>query len=226
MGGLAAASRAGAAVMTSAPLRKGAALVVIDVQQGLDDPRYGERNNPQAEARMADLLAAWRSAHRPVIHVQHMSVRADSLLRPGEPGNALKREVTPHPGEPLFQKRTNSAFVGTNLERHLRDNGIEELVIVGLTTDHCVSATTRTASDLGFSVTVVEDATATHERSAPDGAHFSADVMHRTALASLNGEFAAVRSTQEVLTELRDDAAIGMDVARKGPAEGVKFPEP
>src|SRR5206468_2801617 len=85
------------------------ALLIIDVQQGLDDPSWGARNNPGAEQRMAALLGAWRTTRRPVIHVQHMSTRADSPLRPGLPGNALKPEVAPRPGEPVFQKTVNSA---------------------------------------------------------------------------------------------------------------------
>lgn len=87
------------------------ALLLIDVQLGLDDPAWGRRNNPGAERNMAALLAAWRASGRPVIHVQHMSRRPDSPLRPGLPGNALKPEVAPADGEPLFRKDVNSAFM-------------------------------------------------------------------------------------------------------------------
>lgn len=180
-------------------LSSGAALVIIDVQTGLDDPKYGERNNPDAEQRMADLLAAWRISGQPVIHVQHLSLEPQSPLREGEPGNAFKDEVLPMPGEPIFRKHVNSAFIGTDLEAYLRTNGIDSLVVVGLTTDHCVSTTARMAGNLGFAVTLVEDATATFERLGPDGAHYSADIMHRAALASLHGEFATVRSTEDIL---------------------------
>jgi nicotinamidase-related amidase len=178
------------------------ALLVIDVQQGLDDPKYGARNNLGAERQMAALLAAWRQARWPVIHVQHMSVHPDSPLRPELPGNALKPEVTPRPGEPLIRKSVNSAFVGTGLESRLREAGIRSIVIVGLTTDHCISATARTASDLGFDVVVVGDATATHERLGPDGVRYTAEQMHGAALASLHGEFARVLSTDDVLARL------------------------
>ncbi|MEO6259556.1 MAG: cysteine hydrolase family protein [Thermoanaerobaculia bacterium] len=181
-------------------LSSGAALLLIDVQQGLDEPRWGERNNPDAEQRIADLLAAWRATGQPVIHVQHLSLDPQSPLRAGMPGNAFKVEALPMAGEPIFQKHVNSAFIGTDLEAHLRDKGIEELVIAGITTDHCVSSTTRMAGNLGFKVTVVEDATATFERRGPDGIHYSADLMHRAALASLHGEFATVRSTREVIS--------------------------
>jgi nicotinamidase-related amidase len=180
-------------------LSSGAALLLIDVQQGLDDPRWGARNNPDAEQRIADLLAAWRARGRPVIHIQHLSLEPRSPLREDAPGHAFKVEALPMAGEPVFQKHVNSAFIGTDLEAHLRAHGIKSLVVAGITTDHCVSTTVRMAGNLGFTVTVVEDATATFERRGPDGAHYSADLMHRVALASLHGEFATVRSAHDIL---------------------------
>jgi nicotinamidase-related amidase len=178
------------------------ALLLIDVQQGLDDPKFGARNNPDAERNMRMLLEAWRRAGLPVIHVQHMSAEPDSPLRPGLPGNAIKPEVLPREDEPLFRKSVNSAFIGTTLEEHLRRSGIESLVIAGLTTDHCVSTTARMAGNLGFRVVVVSDATAAFERTGPDGAHYSAEQMHGAALASLHGEFGRVQPTREVLESL------------------------
>ena len=183
-----------------------AALVLIDVQQGLDDPVWGRRNNPAAERNMATLLDAWRTSGRPVVHVQHMSRRVDSPLRPGLPGNAIKPEVAPLDGEPLFRKEVNSAFIGTGLEEHLHARGITSVVIVGLTTDHCVSSTARMAANLGFEAVVVSDATATFERTGPDGERLSAEEMHRAALASLHGEFATVRQTSDVLAALAPGA--------------------
>jgi nicotinamidase-related amidase len=177
----------------------GPALLVIDVQQGLDEPRWGARNNPDAERQIAALLAAWRHAGWPVIHVQHMSENPESPLRAHLPGNAFKPEALPQHGEPVFQKTVNSGFIGTSLEAHLHREGIRSVVIAGLTTDHCVSTTARMAGNLGFEVVVVEDATATFERTGPDGRRYSADEMHRTALASLHGEFAQVQSAREVI---------------------------
>ncbi len=177
------------------------ALLVIDVQKGLDDPSLGKRNNPEAEANMARLIAAWREEERPLIHVKHNSTQPNSPLRPELPGNAIKDEVRPLPGEKLFSKTVNSAFIGTGLEAYLREQGISSLVIVGLTTDHCVSASTRMASDLGFDVTLVADATAAHERVGYDGVLYSAEDIHKINLVSLDGEFCTVRSTEEILKE-------------------------
>lgn len=96
----------------------------------------------------------------------------------------------------------NSAFIGTALEGHLRARQIDTVVVVGITTDHCVSSTTRTAANLGFTAVVLSDGTATFERTGPDGDHHTAEQMHRLALASLHGEFATVRRTDEVLAEI------------------------
>ncbi len=176
-----------------------AALVVIDVQVGIDDLFDCPRNNHQAEANIALLLAAWRKRGNPVVHVKHNSVSPDSPLRPELPGNAFKPEALPQPGEQVFEKTVNSAFIGTELEQYLRGNNITELVIVGLTTDHCVSTTTRMAGNLGFNVVLVSDGTATFGRASPAGETYTADQMHEINLASLNEEFCQVLTTAEVL---------------------------
>ena len=179
-----------------------AALMLIDVQQGLDTPALGKRNNPQAEANMAILLGGWRERKAPIVHVRHCSAESESPLRPELPGNAFMPVVQPRPGEPVFNKTVNSAFIGTGLEAYLRKSAISQLVIVGLTTDHCVSATTRMASDLGFDVTLNSDATAAFERVGFDGVHYSGDEIHRVNLVSLDGEFCRVLSTAEITARL------------------------
>lgn len=176
------------------------ALLLIDVQQGFDDSAWwGGRNNPEAEANMARLLTAWRAAGRPVFHVKHNSQNPRSPLHPGNTGNAIKREVAPQPGEPVFEKVVNSSFIGTDLEARLRARGVTELVIVGLTTPHCVSTTTRMAANLGFKVRLVSDATAAFDWTAHDGRKIPAAEMHYHALVPLQGEFAEVVMTETLL---------------------------
>ncbi len=181
------------------PISEQTALVLIDVQEGLDEPRLGRRNNPDAERNMARLLAHWRASGRPIYHVQHMSTEPNSPLRPELPGNAIKAIVAPQGDEPIIQKTVNSAFIGTDLEQRLRARGIQSVVIVGLTTNHCVSTSARMAHNLGFTTYLVEDATATFERSGVDGTHYPAEVVHAVELATLHGEFATVVSTGALL---------------------------
>ena len=148
---------------------------------------------------MARLLAEWRARKRPIFHVQHMSTEPDSPLRTELPGNAIKREVAPTGDEPVIRKSVNSAFIGTDLLERLQQVGIDSLIIIGLTTDHCVSSTARMAGDLGFRVIVVADATAAHERLSYNGARHSAETVHELALANLHQEFATILTTDQVL---------------------------
>ncbi|HXG58773.1 MAG TPA: cysteine hydrolase family protein [Thermoanaerobaculia bacterium] len=177
-----------------------AALIVIDVQKAFDDPRWGPRNNPDAERNIARLLDRWRRDGRPVIHVKHDSVDPRSLLRPGLPGNEIKEEALPAGGEPLLHKCVNSAFIGTDLEARLRAMGVTDVVAVGITTNHCVSTTVRMAANLGFRAFVVSDATATFGMVSPAGRSYTADEMHDMGLAELSGEFATIVTTAQLLT--------------------------
>ncbi|MBY0552661.1 MAG: cysteine hydrolase [Candidatus Obscuribacterales bacterium] len=176
-----------------------AVLLLIDLQKGFDSPVWGSRNNPGAEANIAKLLQYWRESGRQVIHVKHMSTEANSPLRPGQPGNDFKDDFAPLGDEVVFEKQVNSAFIGTKLDRHLRIEGTSTLVIAGLTTDHCVSTSTRMSSNLGFETYLVADACATFNRTGHDGKKYSADEVHALALASLHQEFATIMSTAQIV---------------------------
>ncbi|KGJ95857.1 cysteine hydrolase family protein [Thalassotalea sp. ND16A] len=176
-----------------------AALLVIDVQKAFDDPAWGPRNNPNAEANIASLLEYWRSKQRPVIHVHHSAEVLASRFHPSRVGHDAKAEGQPLAGEPIFKKLVNSAFIGTQLEQHLRDQQIENLLVVGLTTDHCVSTSVRMAANLGFQVSLVSDATATFDRML-DGIEYTAAQIQTVHLASLNDEFCQLITTAAILT--------------------------
>ncbi len=176
-------------------------LLLIDIQEGLDDHAYygGNRNQPDAEKKAAKLLNFWRQRGLPVIHVKHNSVHPASPLFPGKPGNAIKHELRPLPHERLIEKSSNSAFIGTGLRQYLDHHGITHLVVAGLTTEHCVSATVRMAGDLGYTTFLVADATAAFEKVGPDGEKISAETMHGVELACLQGEFATVAKSESII---------------------------
>ncbi len=183
-------------------LPSNAALVIIDLQKAFDDPRCGQRNNPEAEANTGRLLAGWRRTGRPVIHVQHLSREPDSPYRPGQPGCDFKDEVRPQAGELVVQKSTNSAFVDTGLGPYLEDQGIHTLVMTGVATNNCVEATARMAGNLGYETYVVADATATADRTDLAGRVWRAEEIQALTLANLQGEYATVSSTEEILARL------------------------
>ena len=174
------------------------ALILVDIQKGFDNIEYwgGQRNNPDAEEKAGELLRLWRKHHLPIFHIKHCSSNPDSLLNEANEGNDFKDLIKPISSEPIIKKNVNSAFIGTDLKQQLDNLKITKLVIVGLTTDHCISTTTRMAGNLGFDTFLVSDATATFNRKGLEGQNYPAELIHETALASLNGEFARIVTTE------------------------------
>lgn len=174
------------------------ALLLIDIQKGLDEyPYYGtERNNPSAEETAKGLLDFWRTKGLPIYHIKHNSTNPKSPLAIEKKGNAIKSIVKPQIGEMVIEKNENSAFINTPLEKELLQNNIRNLVIVGLTTDHCISSTVRMGANLGFQCTVISDATACFNKTNKEGETFSADLVHKISLVSLEDEFATIMKAE------------------------------
>jgi nicotinamidase-related amidase len=162
----------------------------------------GPRNNVDAEAKIAQLLSVWRRDGRPIIHIRHDSTFADSAYRPGQIGNEFKDEVAPIAGEAIIAKRTNSAFIGTDLERRLRAAGHEALAITGVSTNNSVEATVRMAGNLGFETYLVADACFTFARRDFHGRLRTADEVHAMSLANLDKEYCTVLDTAAVLRSI------------------------
>src|SRR5262245_59371514 len=180
------------------------ALIVIDVQKAFDEWEASgkRRNNPDAIKRIAELLAQFRAKRAPIFHVRHASLKPGSRFGADHPGYAVKDEARERAGEPVIVKHVNSAFIGTELEARLRQAGIENLVIVGVTTNHCVETTTRMAGNLGFRAKLVRDATWAFDRDGVDGERFSAEQVHAMTLANLSGEFAEIVTAAQVRARL------------------------
>jgi nicotinamidase-related amidase len=193
-----------------------AALLVIDVQVAIDDPKWGPRNNPAAEAAIAALLAVWREEGLPIFHIRHDSDDPHSPYRPETPGHPFKPETAPLPGEPVMAKRTNSAFVDTDLEAALDAIGATTLVVCGVLTQNSVEATVRHAGNIGYRVFLVGDACWAVDVRDLRGRLWPAEEVHALSLANLHGEDAEVVTCETALAAGRRAKARQRWAERRG----------
>ena len=179
------------------------ALLIIDMQQCMASPDAGIRNNPEAESNIAALLGAWRGRGATVVHVRHISRDPASGFAPGQAGALFQRLLAPLPGEHIVEKNVPDAFIHSSLERWLRVRGIEALVVAGVSTNISVECSVRSAGNLGFGVTVVEDASFAFARADHAGVLRSADDVHAMSLANLGGEYATVAPTAALVAAMQ-----------------------
>ncbi len=176
-----------------------AALIVIDIQAFYFPDGMVPLVGPEAAAsQAAKVIAAFRTAGRPVIHVQHLPKDVDTPDPTGiQPQYRIHSDVLPKPGEIVIGKHHANSFRDTDLMARLKELGIKKLVVTGMQTHMCVEAAVRAAADYGFEVTVVHDACATRDLEF-DGATVPAAQVHAAALAAMNGSYAKVVSTAEL----------------------------
>lgn len=180
------------------------ALILIDIQKAFLDEEYwgGNRNNKNAEIVSGKILDKWRELKLPIFHIRHSSKNPDSKLHISNKGFEFNQNVIPLENEPVITKNVNSAFIGTNLKAQLNDLNISTLVIIGITTNHCVSTTARMSGNFGFKTYLISDATATFDRKGINGEQYDSETIHLTTLANLNEEFATVWSFEELMDKL------------------------
>lgn len=183
---------------------KNPALLIIDVQKGLEEEDYygGNRNNKDAESKMKKILLKWRELALPIIHIQHHSLNPNSPLHGSKKGFEQKEMVKIQDSENHFVKHENCAFVGTGLDSFLKKSKIKTLVIMGLTTNHCVSSTVRMSGNLGYETLLIEDACATFDLIGHDGTLHKADLIHKVSIANLKDEFAEIWTTDKILATI------------------------
>ncbi|MED4080720.1 cysteine hydrolase family protein [Halalkalibacterium halodurans] len=177
-------------------------LIVIDVQNAFEDAIWGKRNNPFAERNIEKLIDYWNLNQMLVIYVKHLSKNKESLFYYKNETSEFKEMINPLPKDIIIKKSVNSAFIGTNLEEILRKNNCPNIVITGLTTNHCVETTTRMAGNLGFYPYLVSDATATFDRQSINGETLNAEKIHEMTLTNLHEEFAIIKKTEEIVAML------------------------
>jgi len=176
------------------------ALILIDIQNdyfagGLIPLADMDR----AAANAALLLGDARARHVPILHVRHIAKSDEApFFRPGTAGSEIHNSVTPRPGEIVIEKARPNSFVGTALEAALRQAGVTQLTLCGAMCQMCIDATARAAVDLGFDVTVVEDACAAAQVSF-NGVTVPAAHVHASIMAPLAASYAKVVKTQGLL---------------------------
>ena len=180
------------------------ALLIVDMQMEMANATAAgrPRANPQAEEKIAQLLAAFRVAGLPVVHVMHDDPRAESKFRRDLPSGQPMPCAQPEPEEKVFWKTGSSGFVGTGLAEYLQEQGITDLVIVGGVAAFCVNSTARSAANMGFGIKVVEDALIAFAMPARKGGDLDADMVLEVTLSALQAGFGEVLPTTEVLDQL------------------------
>ena len=180
-------------------------LLVIDVQESFkgDAATWATRNNPAFESNVAKLIEAYRNADLPIVFVLHQNLRPESHFNQQSPLYRFMDFVAPRPDEVVLQKTTINVFASTDLARRLTQWKINHLTVTGIQTEQCCETTTRDASDRGYQVDFVTDATLSfaipHWAGGPE---LSTDEVVRRTEYGLAGRFANIVSTQEALDSL------------------------
>ena len=170
-------------------MKEGAtALLIVDAQLGFLEGLEAVPEAALVTGHLAALLASARSAAAAVIHLQNDGVPG-SVDEPGTPGWMLHPMLEPEQGEVVLRKRNDDGFEGTELERILESRGVKRLVVGGLLSEMCVSATIRGALARGLEVILVHDAHATYNVD-----NISAAVVSRVAEHTLGDQVEIVES--------------------------------
>ena len=167
------------------------ALVLIDCQNTYREGVMQLEGVEPALAQCQKLLARYRDAGRPVIHIQH-DAGTGSPYDVNDRIGAIADIVKPRDGEPIVVKTYPSSFEKTNLDDLLKGFGVEDVALVGFMTHVCVNSTARAAFNHGYRATVVGNATATRSLPNPTGGVTSAKDLHEASLTALNDIFAVV----------------------------------
>ncbi|WP_284947122.1 isochorismatase family protein [Acidisoma cladoniae] len=181
------------------------ALLVIDVQESFrHSPDWSDEDVASFVSSLQSLIDGASAAGTPVLQVFHVEETGDFSLASGHVRTLAPLAIHP---DAVFHKRRHSALVGTGLDVWLTEHGIRHLIICGIRTEQCCETTARHASDLGWTVDYVTEATLTFAMSGADGRHYTAsDIKARTELV-LTDRFARIATVAEVLAGLALPAA-------------------
>ena len=177
-------------------------LVILDVQDTIDQPVWNNKSNPDYLNVIQRLLAHWRKNGWPVLYIKHdESVSTSSYYIHGL-WNSIKKDIAPIPGEIIVSKQQNCAFIGTELDMILRGMQVNHLVLTGVVIHNSMDATIRAGKALGYSIILPSDATTAVPVAGPNGKSWDAVTVHDLTLAILDGEYAEVMTSDEVINKV------------------------
>lgn len=174
------------------------ALMVIDVQNDyFPNGKWPLVGIDAAAKNAARIISACREKGDFVVHIRHeFTDDSAPFFTPNSDGAKTHSSVLPLANEPTVLKHRVNAFLETDLKALLDSQNIEDLVIVGNMSHMCIDAATRAASDLGYNVTVVQDACATHEQNFGDK-KVAAEDVHAVYMSALAFAYATLTTTEE-----------------------------
>ena len=178
------------------------ALLLIDIQESFRHrPYFRAESLAPFLARTNALIDGCTSRSVPVVRILHAD--SDDPKNPFSLASGLVRPLeglAPVEAAAQFVKARHSALVGTGLSVWLRKNGIGRLIVTGIRTEQCCETTTRHASDLGYQVDYVTEATLTFPMTDRHGRLWSPDEIKARTELVLHDRFARVVSVDEALT--------------------------
>jgi len=192
-------------------LEKKPALLLVDIQKAFLDKDYPgshedyvgiRRNNPNAEEICGTILKKWRELGFLIIHVRHSSTSVNSKLHESSQGFEFNDFVKPDNNEIVLTKKVNSSFIGTGLVDILETNNVKSIVVVGMTTNHCISTTVRMSGNLGYDTYLVSDSTAAYCNILKNGEVIDCEDVFKISLSNLDGEFCKVLTKDELFNKL------------------------
>ena len=178
----------------------GIPLIILDVQDAIDQPAWDGKNNPGYLGVIQQLLTVWRCNRWPVLHIRHDEVNPASSYHTHGPGNRIKKEVMPIDGETVVAKQQNCAFIGTELDRLLKDMQTDTFILTGVVIHNSMDATIRAGKALGYQIILPADATTAVAVASPDGRSWDAESVYDLSLAILGGEYAEVTTADQVIS--------------------------
>lgn len=173
------------------------ALIVIDAQESFRHrPYWSDADAPAFLAKLQILIDGTKTRGSHVVQIFHVEDEGAFSFSSGHVKTITGLSIAP---DAVFHKRSHSALVGSGLDVWLVQHGIRRLIISGIRTEQCCETTTRHASDIGYAVDYVTEATLTFAMTDRHGRTFSpADIKTRTELV-LDGRFAHIVTVEEAL---------------------------